>query len=198
MEWALKMKGKRMRNPVAVLLIVACLALPAGASSLHLTENGDIEQPLTTGWDQSIAGSYLYIVRGTAFDADPDYEVRVSSNNGHGNAKLWQSIIIPNTDVQFSAKLSSAAVDGGGAWCAAGLILTYLDVNGAPLGKTALAATSSICPWTGSSTFHIIDTNGGGADYGFTPSDELLNLPGIDGDDIHEIELSLLVSAANC
>ena len=79
MEWALKMKGERMRNPVAVLLIAACLALPAGASSLHLTENGDIEQPLTTGWDQSIAGTYLYIVRGTAFDADPDYEVRVSS-----------------------------------------------------------------------------------------------------------------------
>ncbi len=182
----------------AVALLFLALSLPVCGASLQLPTNGDFEELLTSGWDQSIAGTSLYIQRSTAFDADPDYEAKVSSNNGHGSAKLWQSIVIPNTDVQFSVRLSSNAVDGGGAWCAAGLILTYLDVNGAPLGKTALAATSAICPWTESDTFHIIDTNGGWADYGFILADELLNLPGIDGDDVHELELSLLVSAANC
>ncbi len=187
-----------MRTLCAVVMIVAFGAGQLAASSLDLVENGDFELLLTSGWSQNIAGSALYITRATSYDTDPDYEVNVSSSNGHGNARLWQRVPIPSTDVYVGARLRGLAYDGGGAWCASGLVLTYLDVNGAPLGKTAIAATSSICPWTEDDTFHIIDLTTSWLDYGFMLSDELLNLPGVDADAVHELEVMLLTTASNC
>jgi hypothetical protein len=183
----------------ATALALALLgAATAGASSLNLVENGDFELPQTTGWSQSIAGSALYINRATSYDDDSDYEVNVSSSNGQGNARLWQRIAVPSTDVYVAARLRGLAYDGGGAWCAAGLVLTYLDVNGCPLGKTAIAATSSACPWTENDTFHIIDLTTTWVDYGFILSDELMNLPGVDPGKVRELEVMLLTTASNC
>ncbi|MCD4690464.1 hypothetical protein K8S17_03295 [bacterium] len=187
-----------MRFLAAATALVALGAATVWASSLDLIENGDFELPQTTGWSQSIAGSYLYITRATSYDPDADYEVKLFSNNGHGNARLWQNIVIPSTDTYIGGRLKGLAYDGAGAWCASGLIITYLDVNGASLGKTAFAARSSICPWTESDVFHIIDLTTDWADYGFTLSDELLNLPGIEADEVRELEVMLLTTASNC
>jgi len=187
-----------MRILFAVTALMLMVATVAGASSLELVANGDFELPQTTGWSQNIAGSSLFITRSTTYDPDADYEVKTSSSNGHGNARLWQQVTIPSTDVYIGARLKGLAYDGGGAWCASGLILTYLDVNGAPLGKTAIAATSSICPWTEDDTFHIIPLTTSWVDYGFMLDDELANLPGIDPDDVRELEVMLLTTASNC
>ncbi len=187
-----------MRILFAATTLLLLGASIVGASTLGLVENGDFEVPQTTGWSQSIAGSSLYINRATTYDPDGDYEVNVSSNNGQGNARLWQQIPVPTSNIYIGARLRGLANDGGGAWCASGLIITYLDVNGAPLGRTAIAATSSICPWTEDDTFHIIDLTTSWVDYGFMLHDELMNLPGVDSEAVRELEVMLLTTASNC
>ena len=65
-------------------------------------------------------------------------------------------MVLPTLDMQFRARLDARAVDGSGAWVGAGLCLTYCDINGAPLGKTMIVALGDACPWTSTSTCHVI------------------------------------------
>ncbi len=190
-----------MRTSIPALLVVACLVVTGGASELELVENGSFEEVLSVGWVEETSGSNLYILRQTGFDGDPDYEIQVNTANGDGVARVRQSVVLPSLNVEFSAMLDASAVDGNGAWVAAGLALTYFDISGAPLGKTVLAALGDACPWTSDPTFHVIELGlmgSGWRPYGFKLTDELTNLPGIDPDDVRQLEVAVLVEAYNC
>ena len=91
------------------------------------------------------------------------------------------------------------ATASGGAWCVSALILNYMDQFGAPLGRTAIAARSDICPWVASPTFHILDVvpNVWG-EFSFNLEDELAHLPGIDGSQIRQMEIELVALAVDC
>jgi hypothetical protein len=192
-----------MRALISTLLVLVGLAGFSGASELELVENGSFEDVLGVGWSKEISGSELYVLRETGFDDDPDYEAQVNTNNGDGHAKLWQRMVLPSLDVQFEARLNALAVDGSGAWVAAGLSLTYCDIDGAPLGQTVIAALGDACPWTSTPTFHLIEHGlivpGQWSSYTIDIANELaLRLPGVDADEVRELEVALLVDADNC
>jgi hypothetical protein len=188
-----------MRMAVAGLSVLVCLTLTAGASELELVKNGDFEAKYVVGWEHENQGIGLSIEQALTFDPDPDFEVRLScSGLGSGTVRLWQTVLLPASDAEFSASLSTSAIDGGGAWCAAGLVVAYVDDVGAELGRTFLGSTSSACPWTNGPAFHLIDTTGDWQDYSFTLADELLNLPGVDAGRISQLEVALLLQAENC
>ena len=188
-----------MHKRTAFLAALLCIcSLPALASDLELVANGDFELDLSTGWEQSIAGDALFIQRATNLDVDPDYETRVYCNDGHGNAKVWQTMVLPSLDTVFTADLKTRAVDGSGAWCAAGLMISYMDGNSSVLGKTFLGSTGNACPWTSADDFHVIPLTYTWATQSFVIGDELANLPAVDPSDVVKMEVALLVTAANC
>ncbi len=187
-----------MHRAIAVLAFLTCFVLPSLASELELVSNGEFEAALSVGWEQGVSGTALSVEHAFTIHPDFDYEVRLSSANGNGSARVWQTVALPSLNAGFSADLSSLAYDGGGAWCAAALTLTYLDDASTPLGTTVLGSTSAACPWVGGPTQHIIDTTGDWQSYWFKFSDELVNLPGLDADEVREVEITLLVTAANC
>ena len=187
--------GYRIARLAALL---ACLAINVSASVYELVENGAYEQPLSVGWEENIVGSSMYIQRLTTLDLDPDFEVRAYTNNGSGSASLSQKLCLPSLDTVFSANLRSSATDGNGAWCAAGMMISYLDAFSAPLGRTFLGARGAACPWENDDTFHIIRVGGTWETLNFVIVDELVDLPGVDPSQVAQLEVSLLVTASNC
>jgi hypothetical protein len=76
-----------------------------------LLTNGDFEEPLATGWFQGSSGSgFMTIVRETYYDPDPDYEVFVHKGDETGSIKLFQTVVIPTTDLEFSVNANSLNV----------------------------------------------------------------------------------------
>ncbi len=187
-----------MRTAVAGLSVLICLAFAAGASELELVQNGDFEGNLAPGWDEENFGSGLLLEHAFDIHPDMDYEVRLSTDNGSGTVRIWQDVYVPGVDVDFSASLTTSASDGGGAWCAAGLDISYRDEVGAELGRTFLGSTGDACPWTNGPTVHLIDTTGDWQDYTLKLDTELDNLPGVDADRVARLTVTLLVTAANC
>jgi hypothetical protein len=173
---------------LAVLLIFMGFC----SASVLLT-NGDFEQPLTTGWEQTL-GSYSHIERATTYDPDPDYEVWVSDSFGN-YAKLWQTTDIPTTDLEFSVYAKLDAFDNNEdtlCWGGAAVILTYLDETGSYLGETRICRFTTPCPWTDSPTCHLIivpDTNW--HTYSFNINAELANLSGVNPLDVYKIDVAL-------
>jgi len=187
-----------MRKWTALAALTALWMAPALASQLEMTVNGAFEEPVSTGWNQNITGSYMYLERSTGLDLDPDYEVRLYTNNGSGDATLWQRLPLPSTATVFSADLRSSARDGNGAWCAAGLRIRYLDAFGAILGQSFLGSLSPACPWTGDGAFHVVEVGEEWQTLSFVIADELANLPDVDPAMVRQLEAALVVSAANC
>ncbi len=188
-----------MRKTGLILALLLIPALGLEATELELMTNGEFELPLSEGWEESSAGGEALITRGTGYDHDPDFELFMSKGSGTGHVKIWQAVSVPSTDILFSANLKTSAYGGGGAWCASALILAYLDWNGTELGRTAIASLSSTCPWSDSDTMHIIDTLYGEWQlHEFTLADELANLPGVDPAFIKQVQVTCLISAADC
>ena len=169
---------------------------PAYAGELVI--NGDIEQPLTEGWSQFIDGAGL-ISRATTYDEDPDYEVMVRKTTGSGVVQIMQTISIPTTELQFSASVKMLATATSDAWAGSALRLTYIDYHGFTLGHTSICARGGRCPWNDNDTEHYMEVpDATWRDYTFNLNDELLNLPGIDPQQIKDIELALYTVACDC
>lgn len=188
-----------MRRLLLITLIVAF-----GFASNYVN-NGDFEQPLTTGWTQYTSSSYGYIGRGTGYDPDPDYEVLVrrqgSGGLGGGYDRLYQTadISIPLEYIDFSASVKLDAWDSGTPWAGAACCLYYLNQYNAVLGVTRICRYSPGHPWSNSATQHlIIPSDTLWHNYSFNVSDELQNLPGVDPDEIAKIRVALMDSCYNC
>ena len=174
-----------------------CLALFAIiglCSASVLLTNGDFEQPLSEGWFSSAPGTYSTVERATTYDPDPDYEARAFDSLG-SYAKLWQTVAIPTTDLEFSVSTSLDAFDNDAdtlCWAGAAITVSYLDAYNTILGQTMICRFTTPCPWTNTSTCHlIVAPNSNWETYSFNVDTELTNLPGVDPDAIHQIEVAL-------
>jgi hypothetical protein len=191
------MKGGSMHRFLILLLLVG---LAVGS---NYVENGDFEQAFTVGWTEYSPGSYGYFTRGTTYDPDPNYEAygyRYGSGGlGSGYDKLYQKFDIPITNLDFSANVKLDAWDSGTSWAGAALSIYYHNVNDAVIGVTRICRISAGCPWTNTSTQHLIyasDTNW--HSYSFNLEDELGNLSGVDPEDVAAITIALIDTAYNC
>jgi hypothetical protein len=188
-----------MNKYLIILLLFVSISL-AG----HLAVNGDFEESLNIGWSTAfgLQSSLDTIDRQTYYDADPDYEVRVKKYD-EKFAKLYQTIDIPTTDLEFSINAKLYALEYGTSasyWAAAAICLRYLDANGAQLGETRIAHKSTHCPWTNTNTIHLItvtDPNNWHA-YNFNIATELTNLPLVNGNNIRKIQIALLDTTNGC
>ena len=166
-----------------MLRFFAILGIIGLAQAGVLLTNGDFEQPLDTGWEQSSSGgTYVVINRATNYDSDPDYEagVTIDSLAGGGIAQLWQEVFIPTTDLQFSANIKLYAWDNNAdTLCCGGaaLIINYLDESGSLLGDTKICRFTDPFPWSNTSTSHlIVAPNIEWNNYAFNINDELNSL----------------------
>lgn len=169
-----------------------------------LLTNGDFEQTLDMGWTQRIQGGSTQdtIDRQRHFHPDGDYEARVKKYDD-AYAKLWQTVAIPTTNLEFSVytRLYSHEYNVAGLnWISAAIVLAYIDENDNLLGETRICHNSPHCPYTNTPTFHMIphvDPNSWSA-YSFNLNDELINLPGIIPSDIAKISVALYDTTNGC
>jgi hypothetical protein len=172
---------------------LALLLLAVFGSASVLITNGDFEQDLNTGWDQTLSGASASILRGTTYDPDPDYEAYAYKGTGDGYAKLYQTAYIPTTDLEFSIWVKLiASSNSTTCWAGAAFVITYMDDSGDMLGETMICRATSASTWSNSPTRHLITA----ADtfwheYSFNIDTELQNLSGINAADVARIEVSL-------
>lgn len=183
--------------------LVLLLFIGVGSAGVLMT-NGTFEQALTVGWSQAIGTplSSDTIDRQTYFDPDADYEARVKKYDAT-HAKLFQTVNIPTTDLEFSVSAKLFAYEYSPSapyWAAAAVVLRYLDNNNNLLGETRIVHKSPHCPWTNTNTVHIItvtDPNNW-YDYAFNINNELTNLSGVNPSDIKMIQVALLDTTNGC
>ncbi len=169
-----------------------------------LLTNGDFEQDLSVGWTKSEFWPSIYDTtdRATNYNPDPDYEVRVKKYD-YAYVKLSQVVDIYTTDLEFSVDAKLYAHEYTPAapyWATASIILAYLDEDESLLGQTRICYNTPDCPYTNSSTFHMIvvtDPNNW-YNYSFNIDDELTNLSGVTPGDIAKIEVALYDTTNGC
>ncbi len=176
-----------MHRYLTLLLLVVF-----GSASVLLT-NGDFEEDLSIGWEQTVSGSATSILRDINYDPDPDYEAYVYKGTGDGYAKLSQIAHIPTTDLEFSAWVKlHASSNSTTCWAGAAFVITYMDNSGDVLGETMICRMTYASTWANSPTRHLIvaaDTNW--HLYAFNIESEFENLSGINPDDVARIEVAL-------
>ncbi|MCS7258011.1 MAG: hypothetical protein NZ601_01360 [candidate division WOR-3 bacterium] len=190
-----------MQNLKFVLIVCSVVNL---LSAGELLTNGNFEQPLDIGWYSTIvtATSYDTIDRQTFFHPDPDYEVRVKKYDAVC-AKVYQTISIPTTDLDFSVNAKLYAYEytpTASYWAAAAIILRYLDDNNNWLGETRITYKTPHSPWINTSTVHLInapDPNNW-YQYNFNLNSELANLSGINSSAIRKIQVLLMDTTNGC
>jgi len=178
-----------------LIVLVTSLAL-AG----DFITNGDYEQVLTVGWEQAGSGSYMYIDRATTYDPDPDYEARAEKGDGSGYANLYQTVEVPTTDIDFSCHAKMWAYDNHTtAWCGAAVRLFYLNSANNILGETMICMKSTQNPWVSTPTRHVIEVfDSLWHSYSFNIDDELLNLSGVNPDQIAKMRIALYDTCYDC
>ncbi|HEX7320479.1 MAG TPA: hypothetical protein VF399_09015 [bacterium] len=172
-----------------------CAILLAFSYSSVLLTNGNFEQDLTVGWTAVSSWAYDSINRGATYESDPDYEVLVLKDSIYcgGMTKLDQTVDIPTTDLTFSVKAMFHAYENMAdelLWAGAAVDINYLDAAGTVLGKTRINRMTDHCPWTSSSTLHLINAvNENWNTYSFNISAELANLPGVSPTQVKKISV---------
>ncbi len=183
-----------MQRYLALLLIVGI-----SSAGVYIT-NGDFEEPLETGWFQGSSGSgVMTIVRAPNYDPDPDYEVFVHKGDGTGSIELFQTVVIPTTDLEFSIN-AKLIVFGTSAqcWSGSGVILWYLNASNVVLGSSKIIAGTAACPWQSNDSCHVIDAMDTlWNNYAFNIDDELVNIPAVNGSDVAKIQVSLLAQCVD-
>lgn len=183
-----------MHKYLALFLVIGM------SSAAVLITNGEFEEPLETGWFQGSSGSgVMTIVRETYFDPDPDYEVFVHKGDETGSIKLFQTVVIPTTDLEFSVN-AKLIVYGTSAqcWSGAGVCILYLNASNVVLGSSKICAGTVACPWQSNDSCHVvaaIDTLWNS--YAFNIDDELVNVPAVNGSDVAKIQISLLAQCVD-
>jgi hypothetical protein len=186
--------------------LILLLSITGICLAANWVNNGDFEQPLNIGWLQEIgtsSGSDT-IDRQVYYDPNPDYCALVKKYDAT-HAKLWQTVAVPNTnDLQFTIKANLYAFEYNTTatyWSAAAVCLRYLDQNGNLLGETRIAHRSMHCPWTGSTTLHIMDVTFPNTwqTFAFNINQELSTyLPFVNQQNIKKIEIALLDTTDGC
>lgn len=190
-----------MKRPIwliSLLIIAFCQA------SVLLT-NGDFEQDLRAGWQYRLVTPTYddSLGRDTKYHPDEDYEVFVKKHHAT-LAKLYQTVNIPTTDLEFSVSAQLYAYEYPSPstyyWSAAAVVLIYLDNNNNRLGETRITNKSQHCPWSNSSTLHLINVTDtlNWHTYNFNLNSELNYLPGVNRSNIKKIQVALIDTTNGC
>lgn len=178
-----------MHRYFSLLLLVAFCS--AGA----LLTNGDFEQDIGVGWQQSSGGAAVIINRGTTYDPDPDHEIFLEKGTGSGYAKVLQQVSIPTVDLAFSIDAKFYSYDNNEdtlCWAGAAVMVAYYDETDTFLGCTRICSHTEPCPWENSSTEHVIEIQDTvWHDFSFDVADEFDYLPGITPSEVAKIAVVL-------
>lgn len=180
-----------MSKYVIVILIFAGLIFAD-----NLLTNGDFEQELDVGWQQSMTANGV-IDRATTYDPDQDYEAKVYQYESSGYTTLYQEIGILSVDLpvtEFSCKAKMNAYSTiPSDWAAAAVIVSYMNESSTVLGETRITYKTVGCPWTNTSTMHVISVaDVSWQDFSFNLNDELTtNLPGVNPAEVVKIKIAL-------
>jgi hypothetical protein len=144
------------------------------------------------------AGKWRFV--SVTYHPDADYEVRVEKGDGSGFAKLFQTVNIPTTDLDFSCSAKMWAYDNHAtAWCGAAVWISYLNASNTLLGETMICMRSTQNPWNNTSTRHVIPvTDSLWHSYSFNINNELTNLPGVNPSQIAKIQVALYDTCYDC
>jgi hypothetical protein len=178
-----------------MLRYLTLLLFIAFSSASVLVVNGDFEEALSEGWTEISSGAgVMQILRGTAYDPDPDYEVYLHKGDGTGYCEVTQLAYIPHSDLEFSVN-AKFYVYGTSSQCWAGSAvgLFYLNASDSVLGWSKICARTIGCPWVNTSSCHVIQA----ADtmwntYFFNLNDELDNVPSVNRLEIAKIRVSVI------
>jgi hypothetical protein len=185
-----------MKQVFCLLLLV----IISSATAAELLVNGNFEQELTIGWTNTPLGYYDTLNRATSYNPDPDYEAYAFHAYG-GELKMYQSVDIPSTDIQFSAYAKMYAYDNDAdtlCWGGASLIVYYKDQAGAVLGQTRIGNYTAPCPWASTPIIHVISvTDSLWHNYAFNIGTELGNLSGVNPLLVKKIEVAVYDTAAH-
>jgi hypothetical protein len=171
------------------------------ATAGNFLSNPGFEEDLAVGWQSYIVSTSDTIKRGTGYEPDPDYEAYVYKYSG-GYTKLWQTLDISSVDsFSFSIKAKLYAYDNNAdayCWGGAAVIIAYLNSSGTQLGATRVCRFTTPCPWSNTSTLHLIPA----ADtlwhtYSFNLRTELANLPGVVPSQVKKVTVALFDSCAH-
>jgi hypothetical protein len=185
-----------MKKYLIVILTLACVVFAD-----NLLANGDFEQDLSIGWQQTTLGIPFIIDRATHYDGDPNYEALVLKSSSNGFASLHQIVTLPTTDIDFICSAKLYAYDNtAGDWAGAAIILSYMNASNTILGETRICRISDAdCPWVDSPTLHlIIATDGNWNNYSFTIADELTNLSGVNPLEVSKLQIALFDTSKWC
>ncbi|HIE05206.1 MAG TPA: hypothetical protein EYP58_00225 [bacterium (Candidatus Stahlbacteria)] len=166
----------------------------------ELLTNGGFEEPITVGWSRLQYGANVIFDRSTGHHPDPDYEIYIYKGDGGGYAKLYQTVDIPSTNLNFRSQLRFITyATGGTAWAGGALILSYLNSSNVVLGETRICNKTTYCPWKNSSTIHLIIAPTGTWNlYEFNINDELENLPGVNPSQVKKMRVAIFDTIYDC
>ncbi len=176
------------------------LAIVGISSAAVLITNGDFEEPLETGWSQGSSGSgVMVIMRDTDYDPDPDYEVYVHKGDGTGSVRLFQTVVIPTTDLEFSVRAKLIVYGTSNqCWSGAGVCIFYLNASNGVLGCSKICRRTVACPWQSNDSCHVVEAADTlWNDYAFNIDDELENVPAVNASDVAKIQVSLLAQCVD-
>ena len=196
---------RRMNSIKTALLILPLMffcqkTIPSNDSLV----NGNFEQELNIGWNQFIdyQNTLDVIDRATNLDSDTDYEARIKKYDA-SCAKLYQTVNITSTNMQFSVKVNLSANEinhYATYWSAAAICLRYLSSNNNLLGETRIVYKSAHCPWVSSNTVHLIEATVPDTwqTYSFNLNTELTNLSGVNPANIKMIQVVVMDTTNGC
>jgi hypothetical protein len=162
----------------------------------NLLTNGDFEQEINIGWQQSMTAAGI-IDRATTYDPDEDYEAKVYQYESSGYTTLYQeigilSVDLPATEFRCTAKMNAYSTVPSD-WAAAAVIVSYMNESSTILGETRITYKTVGCPWTNTSTLHVMSVGDvSWQDFSFNLNDELtMNLPGVNPAEVAKIRVAL-------
>ena len=197
-----------IRSAIAGLLVLLVLTLflpgcAKRAPALAQLSNSGFEQPLDSGWVQTVVNDYSPLDSGTIERSDtlgqPDswFAVRVYKYHRE-HAMLSQTVELEM--LAQIARFDARFRIGANVPCTpvAAVAFNYLDSAGARLGRTLFYLPSSYCTWTDSDSLHLIritDTTGAWSHYGLDLQAELDScLPLVDQSRVRKLCVELAAS----
>jgi len=178
-----------------VLLSAVLLCALGGTGIANLVVNGDFEQPLETGWTdtiRSIAGSYRFEWSDT-FGSGTGYAGKAYKYLAY-YASLCQAVSVPGPELSLS--FDTRLVIGGGSstcWPVAAFFIRYLDSNSKELGATCYYNHHASATWLDNDTMNLVEvTSFGWNHYDLNIAQELAtNLPGVNATAVKQVMLDL-------
>ncbi len=178
-----------------IVLGAGLLALLGSFGAANLLVNGDFEQPLSVGWQDtvfSLGGDHRF-ERSDTFGSGTGYAAKVYKLLALF-ASLRQVVAVPGPDLTLTFDARLRFTEGSSTcWPVAAVFARYRNSQGRELGATCWYNHSIYANWRSSDTFHLIEvTSDGWNRYELDVAAELAtNLPRVVPADVAQVVIDL-------